>query len=382
MIVKKLRSVVKNRLNGFRIWLRVKTTSKEIKNLGFPHFSFSKIKKIDKYYDDIRNYNQSNNFDDLLFYKSLKLSQKHKPGSIKKVFLSELIFKNVNLVNQMSLFSIDNVQNYFKEGDVVIVNNNDVFQTDDGLNKYLAIYSSSPDAIFIIWDFDNHHNIKDASLLSLLCDFYIPAHIINSELLVRFNPNFVGHVMPCVIQWSRAFLVENSSKIIDSVRSNDPLGMHIKYDKFPVRNRNVQRLNNFYNSISFVDFSYHALSSLARLEEWSTYKLHWVIPTYNDVPSRIFDALITGGIPLVPDYLKYQLVDNELINFVLFYKWEDLKDPRKIIDLALTQFDELGREGCIQRYEYALNNCHVDQRIELILQRVSDFFNHNEKNLI
>lgn len=370
MIINKIRNLV---INKYRNWVRLKNTSDIFKSLGVTRSSLNNILKINQIYNDQRSYNQSENFDDLLFYKIEKLRQKHKISAFKKVYLSELVFKFATLESNMSLFSIDNIDNPFDSGDVIIVNNNDIFQVDNGLNKYLEIYRSSPNAIFIIWDFDNHHNIKDSCLLSLSCDFYIPAHNINFELLHRFNPNFVGHIIPCVVQWSRSFLIENSPLIMNTVRSNEPLGMHIKYDKFPVRNRNIKRLNGFYNSISFVDSTYHSLSAIARLEEWSAYKLHWIIPTYNDVPSRMFDALATGGIPIVPDFLRPHLRCKELEKHVIFYKWEDLKYPKKVVDLGLSKFDEQGKTGLTLRHEFALNNCHLDQRIQLILERVSNF---------
>ena len=53
-----------------------------------------------------------------------------------------------------------------------------------------------------------------------------------------------------------------------------------------------------------------------RLRQWCSHKAHWMV--MNDVPMRLFDALTTGGIAIMPDSLKHMAIVRELAEHIVF----------------------------------------------------------------
>lgn len=69
-------------------------------------------------------------------------------------------------------------------------------------------------------------------------------------------------------------------------------------------NRVISTLSRAFSSIGFSIESFHGRSKEDRLQEWCSHKRHWIMPVLNDVPIRIFDALLTGGSPTVPESMR------------------------------------------------------------------------------
>ncbi len=190
------------------------------------------------------------------------------------------------------------------EGCVVIINNNDA-GTPEARQAFASFYTACTSTCFIAWDWDNHHWLDLSTFLAAHSDIYAPAHHENLYLLSRFNWLTAGPVYCSSVQWSRQFLTENLDKILLDERSSAPLGMHIPYGQFSFRMQVISTLNQFYPSIGFSSRSFHERTPLDKLQEWCAHKTHWIAPVLNDVPIRLFDALITGGIPLVPDSMRF-----------------------------------------------------------------------------
>ena len=102
--------------------------------------------------------------------------------------------------------------------------------------------------------------------------------------------------------------------------------------------------------------------------EWSSHKLHWIIPVLNDLPIRFFDALITGGLPLVPRGLL-PFIDSLGVpdSFSIPYGPLDIVDPKNFIESANAQFNHYGSAGVEERHKFALKYFHVDVIIEKII---------------
>ena len=113
---------------------------------------------------------------------------------------------------------------------------------------------------------------------------------------------------------------------------------------------------------------------LDRFKEWCSHKSHWVVPVLNDTPIRLYDALITGGIPIVPRSLKYHRGIENLHDHVLFYDYEDIQNPLPITERANNLFDKRGIQGILDRHQLVYYNYHVDNRVETILKAVQDEF--------
>lgn len=255
------------------------------------------------------------------------------------------------------------------EGAVVIVNNNDIGGTPiDGVPPYGYFFAHCERTLFIGWDWDNHHWLERSTLLAAHCDLYAPAHEENLYLLTRYNACTVGPVYSATVQWSRRFLSDQLPAIVQRPRSDAPLGMHIPYGNFPYRNRVVTTLNKHYPTVGFSDPSFHARTAADRLLEWASHKVHWIAPVMNDVPIRIFDALVTGGIPLLPKSLRHLAPARDIgPDHLVFYGPGDIVEPQAVVARANALFDRSGADGIVARHRLSLDQHHGNSRIAQLL---------------
>lgn len=260
----------------------------------------------------------------------------------------------------------------FLEGAVVIMNNN-VVGRDRA--EFVDFHARCDRTIFVAWDMDNHHWHKLSPFLAAHSDVYAPAHHENLYTLTRYNWATVGPVYCSTIQWSRRFLADNLDRMITAHRSNAPLGRHVRYADFPYRNHVVGTLSRYYPSIGFTEGSFHGRTPQERLEEWCSHKLHWIAPVLNDVPIRVFDALITGGIPIVPASMRFLPPIRDIDRaHILFSTPDDLLDPRPLVERGNAMFDAGGAGGIVTRHRYAMENHHGDQRIAQLMDIVRELF--------
>ena len=259
------------------------------------------------------------------------------------------------------------------ENSVVLLSNDD-FSDKKLVVKYIKLFLNSPSSIFVIWDFDNHHWVQLSSMLAAFSDFYVPAHADNLAILSRLNNSMAGPVTAGVIQWSREFLNSNTDIITDSQRSDQPLGKHVGWRQFPHRTNTLNSLNKKFSQVKAVDASYFGREDKDRLKEWSGHKAHWIVPVLNDIPIRIFDALITGGIPIVPRSLKYHKDICDLHDHIFFYDYEDIENSQTITESANRYFDQRGMDGILMRHSLAINSHHVDNRLEKIISDLASEF--------
>ena len=151
--------------------------------------------------------------------------------------------------------------------------------------------------------------------------------------------------------------------------------MHRRYDPFSYRNQVITTLNKRYPSIGFSPLHYEQKSPEVRLAEWCGHKVHWVVPVLNDVPIRLFDALITGGIPLVPESLRFlQILHDIPTSDILYYGAVEIVEPVALVNKAIQLFNEGGAAGIRRRFRYALEKHHVDVRIRDMIHYASVLF--------
>ena len=254
------------------------------------------------------------------------------------------------------------------EDAIVIVNNNDIGRDGNGPG-YADFYERSPHTIFIAWDWDNHHWLENSTQVAVNADLYVPAHHENLYLLTRYNASTVGPVYCATVQWSRRFLAGQLPALLAVPRSDAPLGMHVAYASFEFRNRVVATLNQRYASVGFSNHAFHGRGADDRLAEWAAHKAHWIIPVLNDVPIRLFDALVTGGIPLVPESMRHlPPVSAMPRDYVVFYTPEDVVNPEAVVARANHLFDSGGADKLVERHRYALDLHHANERLERMLR--------------
>ena len=253
------------------------------------------------------------------------------------------------------------------EGCIVIVNNNDA-GTIESRTAYAEFFGECTSTCFIAWDWDNHHWLELSPFLAAHSDIYAPAHHENLYLLSRYNWLIAGPVYCSSVQWARSFLTAHLSKMLDAKRSDAPLGMHIPYAQFSFRIQVISTLSQYYPSIGFSNRSFHVRTPEERLKEWYSHKTHWIAPVLNDVPIRIFDALVTGGIPIVPNSLRLLPPVNAIPRqHITFYSPSDIVNPQTLVERSNKFFDEGGCDGIMARHRLALQHYHGDTSVRQML---------------
>lgn len=253
---------------------------------------------------------------------------------------------------------------------VVIVNNNDVWGAQAG---YARLYDLCDQTIFVAWDWDNHHWLLLSHFLAAHSDVYAPAHHENLYLLTRYNWMTAGPVYCATVQWPRRLLVEQLPQMISMPRSDAPLGKHIPYGAFSYRNRVVSTLSQHYPSVGFSDRTFHVRGPEERLQEWCAHKSHWIAPVLNDVAIRIFDALITGGIPIVPASMRLLPPVRDIPReHIVFSTPDDIVAPQAVVARANALFDVGGADGIAARHRLALDHHHGDQRMSDVMAYVRE----------
>jgi hypothetical protein len=307
--------------------------------------------------------------------RARRLKSRFLGQEIKKVFLSANLSGFDCTIDGVDVSTME--KNFFFESDpdlrlvkfaqldqcVVIVNNNDV-GSPDARSAYLTFFLNCVNTCFIAWDWDNHHWLELSTFLAAHSDIYAPAHHENLYLLSRYNHMIAGPVYCSSVQWSRKFLTENLTKVLSSDRSDYPLGMHIPYAQFNYRIQVISTVNKFYPSVGFSGRSFHDRTPLDKLEEWCAHKTHWISPVLNDVPIRLFDALLTGGIPMVPDSMRFlPPVADIPRKWIAFYSASDIVSPTSLVEYANKLFDDGGQDEIVARHRYALDHHHGNSSI-------------------
>jgi hypothetical protein len=284
------------------------------------------------------------------------------------VYLGTKVFTNCVVESGLNYAFIDisTLRNYRLDNSLLILNNNDICNAScyRVINK---IKEHSTNLQICIWDFDNHHDLTNSMRLLFLGDFYFAAHQHNYDFLRRASSVFMGILPASVIQWSKEFLISSLPHILSVPRSNALFGAHIYHPKFPRRNKIIDSISKDFPNVCFSNLSYHNRTAEDRFAEWCNYKIHFIAPVDNDLPIRLFDALITGGIPLVPIQLKTLLHALSVDRFVVFYDELDLDLLHLKVEEAITKFDEDGVEGMKQRINSIINHHHIDARINFLI---------------
>lgn len=259
------------------------------------------------------------------------------------------------------------------EGAIVISSNNDIVH-DQSLETYRIFFSKTENSIVAVWDLDDHHWCSLSTFLAAHSDIYFPAHLDNFYALSRYNRTIAGPVSCGVLQWSTSFLEEHFDDIIFSSRSDKPLGAHMFYEKFKFRNQIITTLAGHYETVGFSTQHFHQLTVEDRLKVWQGHKAHWIVPVLNDIPTRLFDALATGGVPIVPNTLKHYREIEDILEHLVFYDASDIVSPQGVVDQANEKFDQGGINMLVKRHKIGTREHHASARVGKIIQTIFSEF--------
>jgi hypothetical protein len=259
---------------------------------------------------------------------------------------------------------------------ILIFNNNDV--TSRNFAALLELKRRAPTTIFCCWDWDSHHWVEHSCMLAAISDFYYAASYENFYLISRFNADCSSVAHCGTIQWSKEYLLTMMPEALRRDRKIGPLGEHIYYAAFNHRNRIVRTLEQQYPEVKFSSHEYHERDEADKFKLWSTYKLHFIAPVLNGLPIRVFDALITGGIPIVPASLRPEINALGIAEHINYYDTLDVIDFSKKVFEANNQFEKQGECGIARRILLALEH-HAANRIAKIYNDVKDKLTENAR---
>ncbi len=270
-----------------------------------------------------------------------------------------------------------NAEDYLKDG-VVIFSNNTINRI--GLENFAKIYLITPSTIYIAQDIDSHHWRELSLQIPILVDVYAPGHSGSFVAEGRINPHLVTGIPVGTTQWAKDFVLTQIPNLKHLSRVDHPFGMHSFYPKFKFRNQTVATLSKFSPFIGLQNTTdtngFLGQDPLDRWNEWTKYKLHWIMPVANDLPNRFFDALITGGLALAPLQFRSQIRQLNIPDeFVCYYDHLDVIDPTNFVEKALIQFESQGgNDGAVGRAYFALEYLHVDKIMNDLFNAALDFY--------
>lgn len=299
-------------------------------------------------------------------------------GWSHNIYLSESLLELRPCSNELNYFGLPKGFFSAKPSDVInilgnqahrsifITLNSDV-QSEDALSV-ISFLSQNTDNLLISWDLDNHHWITLSKRLAKVHDIYFAASNENLYEISQFNIGFIRHAYCGVIQWGRAIIKDNLDFLYTKKRYDDILGEHRAYQHFEDRNRIINLFNRKYKNVHFSS-GYESLDMEYRLRRWSDFKLHLIAPVLNGVPIRLFDALITGGLPIVPSMLYSDMKRLGLESHVFFYNPSALGNVDSIVQEALACFNRCGITGIVERINLGLQH-HGDIRLNRMLEEI------------
>ncbi|MEB3214196.1 MAG: hypothetical protein VKL39_22800, partial [Leptolyngbyaceae bacterium] len=122
--------------------------------------------------------------------------------------------------------------------------------------------------------------------------------------------------------------------------------------------------------VCFTDNQFKHQSDLESLCEWSAYKTHWIAPVLGGVPIRVYNALSTGGVAILPSFYHALPEGNQFTKQCIFYETSDVIDPKNIVQEAVDIFDSIPYSLHLDLISSSIEKFHIDSRIERILLAV------------
>lgn len=253
---------------------------------------------------------------------------------------------------------------YSHSSQIAIFSSNVIFHDRPRVEQFMA---EAPDCLIVIWLVDNHHIYNQNQVLCELADVVIPAQYASLDYLYSTSA-IVTSPSPCpCVQWTPEVAREAFLKYRQRERSNALYGGFRKYFPMP-RNSFIQEIidkvpHNVVRLLSHEDQSedgsYFKLEPEQQIADWMGYKASIIVCVKNDIPMRLFDALLTGQIPIVPwDMVGLDAIispEEQTRLPVLRYTSHTADEVAKRRDAAIESFDRGGDDGMLRRHRFVLN---------------------------
>ena len=230
------------------------------------------------------------------------------------------------------------------------------------------------------WFWDNHHHVFDNYSAAADLDVCIPGHAFAAGYLRSRRYTSVPPVPLCVTQWSTAEGARFFAQHSGMKRTDALYGGFVRYEFANKRNDLIRSLiERGMDGVYFLEEDalerYFGLPLADRFQAWCSHKVSICLPLSGDLSQRLFDALLTGQIPIVPEDIHDldQVIPAALqaeLPIIRFSKYTAAAVAEAHAK-ALRAFDRDGEAGVLRRHRFALGHTFAP-RVRSILGTLRD----------
>ncbi|MDZ4734717.1 MAG: hypothetical protein SGJ07_00070 [Rhodospirillaceae bacterium] len=231
-----------------------------------------------------------------------------------------------------------------------------------------------------IWTWDNHHSRRRNLQIAALGDLVLPGHRFCDGYLKSPQTVLGAHVPLGTNQWSRARAASLFRQFRKAPRDDALHGGFIGWRIVPERATLVRACMEALDGHALRVLGsegrrgYFALDPADRWRDWSQHKVGLVLPFDRDLSTRFFDSLLTGQVPILPDWCEdIDTVVPEAIQRALpVVRFSEASVPaiEAAWREALARYDEQGADGAMRRHLFALDNHHFGLRLPKIWSEI------------
>lgn len=231
------------------------------------------------------------------------------------------------------------------------------------------------------WFWDNHHHLFANHEVVEALDVSVPGHAFARHYLAHERVVAAEPVPLCVTQWSPGEADAFWAQLRDAPRQDVLYGGFVRYAFARKRNTLIAALIEAGNpGVYFVDEArlerYFNLSREDRFADWAAHKASITLPLARDLSQRLFDALLTGQVPVVPtDVVDLDSVISPAMQArlpIIRFDRYDVASVAAAHAAAIAAFDAGGREGAEARHRFARDNHMMDRRVDTLVARLRE----------
>lgn len=269
----------------------------------------------------------------------------------------------------------------FPEVDVLIIRGATV-NTDETLAAAYSIMSGRPRVLTLCYGWDHHHIGRVHALMSIAFDIFVPMHESSVDYL-RSLTGLVTRPVWAFSQFTNPQVIDDLAKeALRRPRSNALYGKFTAYGhprdilvercRKEIEGSIVECRPGFDNSGDYLK-----ISERERFLDWASYKVSVSLSIHNDIPMRIYDALLTGQIPLVSrNVTGFERIFSEAEQKALPIIRFSVEHPLSIKaawQRALKRFDEDGDAGITRRHACVRRHHLLQNRLKMLFDILDEY---------
>ncbi len=229
--------------------------------------------------------------------------------------------------------------------------------------------------LYFAWMWDNHHhhviNLRTAMLADVVFSSHWHAHQYLNHPITLCGP----HVPLYSRQWSPGLISRLYPQCLPVARADGIFGGYGHYPRLSERNAFIEQAMKRFpdHALSLVKVAdYFRLPVADRLAGWMNHKVHLVVPVAGDLSTRVFEALMTGQIPLVPDNVPDldRVVPPDLQRSLPILRWQagSIDSVQSAWREAVARFDSEGAAGVARRHAFVCDHHSLTARLRSFAQ--------------